>query len=413
MKVFLRTFGCRANHYDSEVVRQTLEAAGAELVATPADADVAVFNSCAVTADAVADLRQAVRRAARENDAVRTVLMGCAAALEPHALATLPGVRAVVPGAEWGELLPALGLSSAQAPVRGAQAGTRATLRVQDGCDEHCTFCATTLARGRGRSRPLAELVAEATALAEVHPEIVLTGIHLGHWGRELGLDLGRLVEALVDGVEGARFRLSSVEASELDERLVALLRSGERVVPHLHAPLQSGSDRLLKRMGRHWYTAERYANAIERLAADRPVLGLGADVITGFPGETEEDHAATVALVERLPFTYLHVFPFSSRPGTAAERLPDHLPPAVVARRAGELRALGARKGAAYRSARVGGMAEVVVQGRGGTREGLTEDYLSVSLADPGLPRGARVTCRLELAGDRLQAVPVQELSR
>ncbi|MBX6332223.1 MAG: MiaB/RimO family radical SAM methylthiotransferase, partial [Gemmatimonadaceae bacterium] len=360
MRVYLATFGCRANHYDTEMARAMLEAGGAAVVSSPADADVAVVNSCAVTAQAEADLRQHVRRAARANPALRTTVIGCAAALDRGAIRALPTVEHVIGGADLPALAAALGLDPALAARRpAAQTGARALLRIQDGCDEHCTFCATTLARGANRSRPIATLLEEATALAEHHPEIVLTGVHIGSYGRDLGTSLGELVEQLVRAVPRARFRLSSVEATEVDDRLRELLTSpGSGLVPYLHTPLQSGSDRVLKRMGRHWYTAASYAHAIERLVRDAPVFGLGADIIAGFPGETEHDHRATLALVDALPFTALHVFPYSVRPGTAAVRLPERVSPADITQRARELRAAGAAKSAAHRAARHGGVA-------------------------------------------------------
>jgi threonylcarbamoyladenosine tRNA methylthiotransferase MtaB len=414
MKVYLRTFGCRANQYDSEVVRGMVERAGGEVVARAEEADVAVFNSCAVTADAEADLRQSVRRAARLRPELRTVVMGCAAALvrpagAPGSLRELPTVGQVVPGADFAAVAAALGLpADAARGVPASQAGARALLRIQDGCDEHCTFCATTLARGANRSRPAEALVAEATALAERHPEIVLTGVHIGSYGADVGTSLGALVERLVREVPRVRFRLSSLEATEVDGRLAELLAGDPaRVAPHLHAPLQSGADRVLKRMGRHWYTAAAYAAAVERVVAGRAVFALGADVIAGFPGETEEDHRATLALVEALPFTSLHVFPYSVRPGTAAERLPGRVPGDVAARRAAELRATAARKAAAYRASREGGAADVVVVGwTAGAREGLTEDYLSVALGDATLARGERLAARLEARAGGLTAV-------
>ena len=207
------------------------------------------------------------------------------------------------------------------------------------GCDDF----AWAQARGAQRSRPADALVDEALQLSERHPEIVLTGIHIGSYGRDRGTSLGALVERLVQAVPSARFRLSSVEATEVDARLAALFHEPAHLVPHLHAPLQSGSDRVLRRMGRHWYTAREYGRAVERLAATLPVFGLGADVIAGFPGETDADHAETLALVAALPFTYLHVFPFSLRPGTAAERLVGDLPGGVVQQRARAL--LGRRR--------------------------------------------------------------------
>lgn len=393
MRAYLRTFGCRANQYDTEAARGMIEAAGGVIVGSPAEADVAVFNSCAVTAAAEADLRQEIRRAARDNLRVRSVVIGCASARDDGVIAALPRVSDVIGGADLGELARALGIDPLLAASRPAtQTGARALLRIQDGCDEHCTFCATTLARGAHRSRPAEEIVREAAALAVEHPEIVITGIHIGSYGTDVGSSLGGLVERLVQEVPGVRFRLTSVEATEVDARLGDLLTSEPlRVAPHLHAPLQSGSDRVLKRMGRHWYTAASYARAAEDFALRSEVFALGADIITGFPGETDGDHAATVALVEALPFTYLHVFPYSARPGTAAVKMDREVPAAVSRERATELRALGDVKAAAYLAKRAGGTADVVVVGDGRKREGLTEDYLSVALADASIPRRSR----------------------
>jgi threonylcarbamoyladenosine tRNA methylthiotransferase MtaB len=410
VKLYLRTFGCRANQYDTEAVRSMALAAGAELVSSAAAADVAVFNSCAVTAEAEADLRQQVRRAAREQPALRTVIMGCASALPDRggtaSLRALPTVQETVAGADLAGVAAALGFAAPRGQRTSHQAGARALLRIQDGCDEHCTFCATTIARGAQRSRDAADIVAEAAALAEQHPEIVLTGVHIGTYGRDTGTDLGALVTRLVLDVPAARFRLSSIEATEVDARLAELLTGAPgRVAPFLHAPLQTGSDRLLRRMGRHWYTAASYADAVQRLAARAPVLGLGADIITGFPGETAADHAETVALVRSLPFTLLHVFPWSERPGTAATRLPGRVSGTLARERALELRTLGEEKAAAYRAARAGGRADVVVVRGGESREGLTEDYLTVLPADPLVPRGTRFAATLRADGARLVA--------
>jgi len=288
-----------------------------------------------------------------------------------------------------------LGLAPPPGTVVPMQHGTRALLRIQEGCDEHCTFCATTMARGANRSRSADDLVFEATRLSEHHPEIVLTGIHIGTWGRDIGQTLGSLVQRLVRDVPNVRFRLSSVEATEVDDTLRELFGEPERLAPHLHAPLQSGSDHVLKRMGRHWYTASRYAEAVERLVSDHAVFGLGADVIAGFPGETEEDHQATLSFVRALPFTYLHVFPYSARPGTAAPRLPNHVDGGVARHRAAELRASGETLAHAYRVRRAGGIADVVII-RGDRREGLTEDYLQVDLEGERFPRGTRLAARL-----------------
>jgi len=415
VNVYLRTFGCRANHYDTEVVRAMLEQDGHAIVSSPADADVAVFNSCAVTNDAEAELRKVVRHAARQQPALRSVVMGCVAALdddraEPMRIRSLPSVKHVVGGADLPAIARALDLApTAMTVLTRAQTGARALLRIQDGCDEHCTFCATTLARGANRSRSVNDLVREATALGDRHAEIVITGIHIGTYGADIGTSLGALMQRLVRDVPSVRFRLSSIEATEIDDALVELfVGSPRQLVPHVHAPLQSGADRVLRRMGRHWYSASSYASAVERLAARMPILGLGADVIAGFPGETQDDHDATVALIDALPFTYLHVFPYSRRPGTAADRLREHLAPAVISARAADLRSLAARKTAAYRASRSGGTADVIAIGGRAERDAMTGDYLSVIPADPAIPRGARFSARLTLEDDRLIAVPV-----
>ncbi len=260
VKVYLHTFGCKANQYDTARVRQAFDQSGAAIVDDPALADLTVINSCTVTGESEVKLRRFVRHVAKQGHA-QTIVMGCAAALDDGAIAALPSVRAVVANADPDTVLRAAGMTGS---VRvGAQhaaplpAGTRsrALLKIQDGCDEHCTFCATTLARGDNRSRSVAELVDEARTLAEHHAEIVLTGVHI-------------VLEALIESVPSVRFRLGSVEATEVDDTLARLLIEAPRhLAAHLHAPLQSGSNCVLKRMGRHWYTAESYRARIEWLA--------------------------------------------------------------------------------------------------------------------------------------------------
>jgi threonylcarbamoyladenosine tRNA methylthiotransferase MtaB len=401
VNVYFHTFGCKANQYDTELVRRAFADQGAVVVDHPAAADLTVVNSCTVTHESEAKLRRFVRHVSRASRA-ETIVMGCAAALDSGRLAALPSVRAVVGGADPAAVLRAAGLASPPGPRTpfASRAGTtgrhRALLKIQDGCDEHCTFCATTLARGENRSRGIPELVEEARALAEHHAEIVLTGVHIGTYGLDtspgvltpggrpgVNPPLSGLLEVLIQSVPAVRFRLSSVEATEVDDGLARLLIEAPRhVAAHLHAPLQSGSDRVLKRMGRHWYTAASYRARIEWLAERLPVFGLGADIIAGFPGETDADHHASLTLLSALPFSYLHVFPFSVRPDAPAAKLSGHLSPVVINTRARELRELGEAKARAYRAARVGQRADGVVSGRlGGRVDVLTEDYLSVYL--------------------------------
>jgi threonylcarbamoyladenosine tRNA methylthiotransferase MtaB len=392
VNVYFHTFGCKANQYDTERVRQAFADAGATVVDVAEHAELAVVNSCTVTEESESKLRRYVRRQARAGR--DTIVMGCAAALDRGALAALPRVRAVVGGAAANEVLAAAGVpASAIDPVlRRFSGGARGWLKIQDGCDEHCTFCATTIARGANRSRPVTEIVAEARALAAHHAELVLTGVHIGTYGQEKSA-LGELLATLVNEVPQVRFRLSSIEATEVDDRIARLLIEAPRnVAAHLHAPLQSGSNRVLKRMGRHWYTAESYRERIEWLAARLPIFGLGADIIAGFPGESAADHAASCALLSELPFTYLHVFPFSTRPDAAAARLSGQQSAATIRARAAELRTLGEERAAAHRAARTGGRGDGVVCGhQAGQVEVLTQDYLTVYLSSrawDGRPR-------------------------
>jgi len=415
VNVYFHTFGCKANQYDTALVRQAFADQGVVVVDDPAAADLAVVNSCTVTHESEAKLGRLVRRLARRGGGGRleTVVMGCAAARDGGAIAALPSVRAVVGGADPARVLEAAGFGAPRVdPVlRRFPANARGWLKIQDGCDEHCTFCATTIARGANRSRGIPELVAEATALAEHHAEIVLTGIHIGTYGQDRsgwtdpgatprgsqqgsGPDspgarprgwstLGDLLEALVSAVPQVRFRLSSIEATEVDDTIARLLiEAPAHLAAHLHAPLQSGANRILKRMGRHWYTAESYRARLDWLAERLPVFGLGADIIAGFPGESDAEHRQTIALVDALPFTYLHVFPYSERPGAAAGRLGERVPPGVIRERARELRERGEAKARAHRLRRQGQRADGVVCGRReGKVEVLTEDYLSVYL--------------------------------
>jgi threonylcarbamoyladenosine tRNA methylthiotransferase MtaB len=237
-----------------------------------------------------------------------------------------------------------------------------------------------------------------------VHPELVVTGIHIGHYGLDLdpAWSLSRLVALLLEEVPDIRFRLGSVEATEVDDLLMELLAtSGGRLAPHLHMPLQSGADTVLQGM-RRWHTREQYRNRTLEIAAQVGPLGLGADIITGFPGETEADHLETRRLVEELPFTYLHVFPFSPRDGTGAVDLPGPVPQRIAGERSRDLRELGQDKGRAYRASRVGGAAEVVIEGDAGTA--LTGDYLRVGIDEAlGAARGALVHGTLRSDGEHL----------
>jgi len=430
IQVFFRTFGCKANQYDTERMRQELEALGARTAPVLSEAQLCVVNTCTVTNQADADARSYIRRVQRENPGIRVVVAGCSSALKPQNYREMEGVVGVVEGHDPVEVAQTALLGSAgggptgnpliqlelrkalermdHEPVGGEllnrrAGGTRGWLKIQDGCDRRCSFCATRLARGVSRSREPREVLEEARLLARTHPELVLTGIHIGHYGADLpeSSSLSRLVASLLDALPGVRFRLGSVEATEVDALLLELLESsGGGLAPHLHMPLQSGADPVLQGM-RRWHTREMYRARTLEIAGRMPVLGLGADIITGFPGETEEYHAQTRELVEELPFTYLHVFPFSPRDDTAAIELPDPVPQRVSGERSRELREIGLEKGRLYRAGRVGGPARIVLEGEGGL--GLTEDYLRVEVRNaPRAPRSLHEG-RLQGKGEHL----------
>lgn len=428
MRVHYHTFGCKANQYDTERMRQEGEARGVVTTPERAEADVFVVNTCTVTSQADAVARRFIRRLRRERPDAAVVVAGCSAALKAEAYRGMRGVVQVVEGHDpmmVAGALEAIGETrrvvdgGAGRPVDAARTGgltqlelrarldridsepiggqllrrragaSRGWLKVQDGCDRKCSFCATRLARGASRSRPLDDVVAEARLLARSHAELVITGIHIGHYGRDLAdrISLSRLCAELLDRVADVRFRLGSIEATEIDDLLIDLLESaGGRLARHLHMPLQSGADPVLRRM-RRWHTREQYRLRAWDVAGRVAPLGLGADVITGFPGETDEDHDATIALVDELPFTYLHVFPFSPREGTPAADLADPVPQRVAGERAKALRELAQEKGAAYRERRRGTHATAVVEGDGGTA--MTEDYLRVSVRHDSGPAG------------------------
>ncbi len=405
-RVYFHTFGCRANQYDTERMRQLLVRRGCVTASDPERADAVVVNSCTVTGAADSELRRYVRAVSRRSGGrVPVVVAGCASAVASESIRRLEGVTAVVPGQDPEAVARSLGVVPRRPEeengdlLERSERGTRAWLKVQDGCDLNCSYCVIRVARGRNRSREPEQVVQEARRLAEHHPEISLTGIHIGLYGKDLKprAALATLLEALLDSVDDVRFRVGSLECSQLDDRVIDLMAgSAGRLAPHLHVPLQSGSDRVLKMM-RRAYLTRRYRERVERLAERVAPLGLGTDVIVGFPGETDEDHRRTVALVEALPFTYVHVFPYSERRGTDAEGLADPVPPQVKAERSLEIRELVRRKSDEYRRSRAGTMARVVLEGNE-METAVTGDYLKMPADDT-----------LRAAGPRMQPAMIE----
>ena len=385
---YIEQFGCRATQADGAAIERQLVDRGCTVAGSADSADVVVLNTCTVTAAADAQAREAIRRIHKANPSTRIVVTGCYAQRAPAELAALPGVSHVVgnshkpqlPGLLAGTLEAAsakdfvpteslllgpilVGDISRQrdvlvAPVLGGEGNrTRPTLKIQDGCSNRCAFCVIPLVRGKSRSLPPETVVEEMRKLSDSgYKEIVLSGINLAAWGRDLSPRRGflDLLRQILDETAVERLRLSSIEPLDVTRDLILLFASTPRLADHFHMPLQSGSDRILAAMHR-WYRSEHYARRVELIREHLPHAGIGADVIAGFPGESEEDHALTVDFIERRSFTYLHVFSYSSRPGTRAVSLPGHVPGHVVQRRARELRALGEAKYAAFHRAEAG----------------------------------------------------------
>ena len=360
MKYSVVTFGCRVNQADSLGFEEQLRAVGG--ISVPAEeADLVVVNSCSVTATADQGTRQTIRRVVRQNPAARIVVTGCYATRSPDQLGLLPGVERIVPNDDKPRLISLIarrtdGDGPCGAPIEPGMAGRTAfTLRVQTGCEEACSYCIIPTTRGKARSFPLADVVREVERIAGAgFKEIVLTGVHLGSWGRDLDPPsaLLDLLQAL-DGA-GVLLRVSSLEPMDLSPAMVDLFARSESFAPHFHLPLQHASDRVLAAMRRP-YTANQYAALVDGIRKQIPFASIGSDVIAGFPGETDDDFERLTTYLQRSPLTHVHVFPYSDRPGTEASSFPDKVPGAVVRDRARRLRDIGHRLTATFRDAQVG----------------------------------------------------------
>jgi threonylcarbamoyladenosine tRNA methylthiotransferase MtaB len=367
------SLGCRMNIAESERMRAML--AG--------ERDLVVVNSCAVTAEALRQTRQAIRRARRDHPAARLVVTGCAAEIDRAAIGAMEEVDALVANA--AKLDPRAWNIPGEAPPL-APARTRAFVAVQNGCDHACTFCVIPQGRGASRSLTIAEVLQEVgNHLAGGAKEIVLTGVDLTSWGHDLPgrPQLGTLVQALLNELsELSRLRLSSMDGVEIDPLLFELLAHEERVMPHLHLSLQHGADLMLKRMKRRHLRRDAVA-LVARLKALRPEIAVGADLIAGFPTEDESHHGENLSIIDELDIVHAHVFPYSPRPGTPAARMPQ-LPRDIVKARAADLRARAATRRAAWLAGLVGETLPVLAE-RDGT--GYAPNYARVALPPGAVP--------------------------
>ena len=405
-RFLVKNFGCRASQADGAAIEAGLAAKGLASTAELQDADLVVLNTCTVTATADDEVRQVVRRIHREKPGARILITGCYAQRAPEELAALEGVSLVVGNShktripefvtaadyhgqiEIGDIFAQTDFLSA--PVEDAAGDrTRPNLKIQDGCNNRCSFCIIPYVRGRSRSAPAESVVEQVRVLATKYREVVLSGINLGRWGRDAGgrTRLADLLRRLLDETSIERLRLSSVEPMDFSDDLLELMAASPRIAKHVHAPLQSGSDTVLRRMHRK-YRPRHYADRILKARALMPECAVGADVMTGFPGETDDEFAQSYAFIESLPFTYLHVFTYSERPGTPAAEVVSQVPITVRKQRTHALRDLAARKNLEFRRSMVGKAVSVVTLDNGGA---LSDNYLKVALAVP------RATNRIE----------------
>ena len=387
---YIEQFGCRATQADGAAIERQLLDRGCTASSSPHDAEFVVINTCTVTSSADAQARDAIRKIHGQNPAAKILVTGCYAQRAPEELVALPGVSFVVGNSHKPQIphlissdngnfvrISSVGAQHVApqtprllignifqtrdvlvAPVLGGEGNhTRPTLKIQDGCNNRCSFCVIPFVRGKSRSLPADAVLSEIRRLSDSgFQEIVLSGINLGTWGRDLSprADFLDLARRILDETPLPRLRISSIEPLDVTQDLIALFASTDRIADHFHMPLQSGSDNILAAMHR-WYRTEHYASRAKLIREFLPHAAIGADVIAGFPGETEADHEATLRFIDSLPFTYLHVFSYSSRPGTKAAALDSQVPSETIHRRAAELRALGESKTASFRMSQLG----------------------------------------------------------
>jgi threonylcarbamoyladenosine tRNA methylthiotransferase MtaB len=415
---YIQNFGCRATQADGAALESLLEGRGLEASPEARTADLVVLNTCTVTATADDDVRKSVHRVRRENPGARILVTGCYAQRAPDELSRMEGVTWVVGNSHKtliAEIVSPHGesdyhgqihvgdISAAtdflSAPIDDAFGDrTRPNLKIQDGCSNVCSFCIIPSVRGPSRSMALAQVITQVQSLAKNYREVVLTGINLGRWGRERGFQvlnrmrLADLLRTILAETDIERLRLSSVEPMDYSDDLLQVMADSPRLADHIHAPLQSGSDTVLRRMKRR-YRARHYEDRILKAYSLLPDAAFGADVMTGFPGETDAEFEETVRFIDRLPFTYLHVFTYSERPGTPAADLPQ-VPPKTRKERTHRLRDLAAAKNLAFRQRMVGRSLSAVTLSNG---TALTSNYLTVAMSQP---RAANQLVDLQIGG-------------
>ncbi len=414
------TFGCRCNQADSAAIRDSLCRRSMSESSTHLDADLVVVNTCTVTHRADKQVRQAIRRLHRENPEARVIATGCYAERDPHSLAAMPGVCLVLGNAEKARLADLI--EDRAQPLQGKIIRTpldaggdylvppmahtggkiRPLVKLQDGCDAHCSYCIVPQVRGPGRSAHPENILAEIRSLVDHgFQEVVLTGVHLGAFGRKLKghIRLAELLRRIAEIPGIGRIRLSSIEPMCFDRAIVRLAAESPIFAHHFHIPMQSGSDRILRRMRRP-YTAARFRQLLRHIRSELPDVGLGTDVLIGFPGETDQDFAETCELIEDSPLTYLHAFPFSPREGTEACSLPGQIPSHVMKRRLGKILEISRSKNLVFRRRFLGRTLPAITLAKEedlGTSVVLTGNYIHARVPGLSIPPNRLINIRIE----------------
>ncbi len=438
-KFFISTFGCRTNQADSDALRDSFKSRSFVETDSGREADVIVVNSCTVTHRSDQQVRQMTRRLLRDNPEAKVIVTGCYAQRDPAALSKIPGVAAVVGNSRKHELVELAAAEVAAAPTENELADlylddfrktrsmkltpsveiggkTRPFVKIQDGCDAKCTYCIIPSVRGPSRSAPVDQILSHVDRLVRMgFREIVLTGIHIGTYGTYLKprCPLDELLKRILDVPGLGQVRISSIEPMALSERVIELAAKEPRIAPHFHICLQSGSDSVLKRMLRPYRTA-RFASTVEQIRRRLPHAAIGTDLIVGFPGETAAEHRETVRFVRRMPFTYLHVFPYSDRSGTVASEMNGKVGARTIGKRAAQLRAISEEKNRRFRESFVGQTLRflTLTEVRDGYRSGISGNYLKVR-TDPRIPANQLEEGRVTDADEKSLKVSVVRSSQ
>ena len=413
-RIFFLTLGCKVNQYETEAMQKLFAAAGWQIVEEISAAAVVVINTCTVTAVSSQKSRQMIRRAAKKN--CLTVVVGCYAQSEPEEVAKIAGVDVII-GTKDRTKIVALVEAALATREKIFQVGavedirefeelphtphrTRAFLKIEDGCNNFCSYCIIPYVRGRVRSRKLESIRAECLALkAAGFKEIVLTGIHIGAYGRDFGgkISLVDAIKTVLNAANPLRLRLGSIESAEMTDELIDLIKTDARICNHVHLPLQSGCDEILRAMHRP-YTTKNFSELTARLIKEVPEISIGTDLIVGFPGETDENFSATLNFIREQPFSKIHVFPFSARAGTVAASLPNQIPPQIKKARASRALEISRTKAEKFSERLLGKTVEIIAETSAeGIVDGLTKNYVRVYTPDENICLGEVARIKIE----------------